>query len=158
MSLAAVCVFLRKIPFLGGVLDWLAAKRRLFIEYLLLGMFIAFAGLSFALWLTRKEVKQELAETTSQLEGVKGRLTTVEFANETQAQTIDNLRTLRKADSEALTGLLDEFEGLSKNNRAVRNKLTELEKSNEAVRNLRNQPLPPELGCVLEPRACQTRD
>jgi len=158
MSLAAVSVFLRKIPFLGGVLDWLAAKRRLFVEYLLRGMFIAFAGLSFALWLTRKEVKHELAEATSQLEDVKGRLTTVEFANETQAQTIDNLRTLRKADSEALTGLLDEFEGIAKNNRVVRNKLTELEKSNEAVRNLRNQPLPPELGCVLEPRACQTRD
>lgn len=158
MSLAAICVFLRKIPFMGRALDWLAAKRRLFIEYLLLAMFIAFAGLSFALWQTRKEVKKELVDTRTQLDKVNGRLATVEFANETQAQTIENLHNLRKADSAALTGLLDEFESLSKNNRAVRNKLTELEKTNEAVRNLRNQPLPPELGCVLEPRACQTRD
>ena len=151
MSLAT----LSELPIIGGLFRWIAMKRRLFVEYLLLAMFIMFAGLSFALWYTRKEVKAELALANADLIVVNNRLTTQEFINDTQNLTIDNLRNLRQIDNDALASLLGEFDSLSKTNKTVRSKLQELEKTNEAVRNLRNQPLPPELGCLLEPRSCQ---
>lgn len=155
MSLTPVGAFISRLPFVSSFLKWFKEKRRLAVEYLLLASFIAFAGLSLALWLTRKEVKKELAETTSELVAVKGRLTTVEFAKQQQDQTIEKLRQLRESDNQALNGLLTELDGLSSKNNDIRKKIRDLENSNEAVRNLRQQPVPHELGCLLEPRACE---
>lgn len=154
----AALAFLSALPVVGRMIDWFRNKKRLFIEYLLVAMFVSIGGLAFTLWLTKKELKGDLAATTEQLEGVKGRLTTVEYANSQLEQTATNLRELRVRDNEALQGLLTEFEDLSTKNRTVRTRLTELEKTNEAVRDLRNQPIPPELSCVLEPRSCQAGD
>ena len=155
MSITAIGVFLRRIPFMASALDWIGRKRRLFVEYLLLAMFIAFAGLSVALWLTRKEVKQELIDARTELSTVRGRLTTVEFANQTQAQTIENLVQLRKADEAAMGTLTTDIKRITDSNASVRQKISELERVNEEVRNLRGRPVPSQLGCLLEPRSCQ---
>lgn len=150
--------FVGALPVVGRVVDWFRNKKRLYIEYTLVALFVAFGGLALSLWLTKRELKDDLAATTKQLDAVKGRLTTVEFRNTQLEETANNLRDLRARDNEALQGLLTEFEDLSTKNRTVRTRLTELEKTNEAVRDLRNQPIPPELSCVLEPRSCQAGD
>ena len=158
MTVKAILAFLRKLPFVGSIIAWFAKKKRLFVEYTLLALFVCFSGLALSLWLTKKELKSELMQTEEKLEGVKSRLTTVEFSNSVLEQTAESLRELRERDHNTLRSLIGEFEDLSTRNSTVRTRLQELEKSNEVVLELRNQPVPAELGCLLEPRSCQAGD
>lgn len=146
---------LEKLPFLGSAVTWLKNKKRLFIEYVLLACVVAIGGLALGLWLTKKELKSDLSDKQTQLDSVKGQVVGLKLTNDIQAQTITGLKNARQTDSETLAALFLELERVSKGDKSVRERLAKLEQSNEAVRNFRNMPVPPELGCLLEPRACK---
>lgn len=155
MTITALLEAATNLPVVGKGASWILHKKRLLIEYLLLGFSIAIGGLAFSLWLTRAEVRQELATVSTELAVVNGRVGIIEMQNAQLKTAADKLRLMREEDSRAMNALLKELETLSKQDLEVREKLHELETTNEAVRDLRKRPIPPELNCVLEPTTCQ---
>lgn len=138
-----------KLPFISKVLDFIKAKTRLAIEYLLLALLIAVAAIAVTMWLHKMKTDLALAKTQTELVSVKSRLGDVERTNQIQQETIESLRDMRKRDAEALTGLFLDYKNLSGNHTAVRAKLRELEIKHENVRFYLNSDIPPELKCLL---------
>lgn len=128
----------------------LKGKSRLVIEYVLLAVLIAAATLSVTLWLQRERVEQKLEKAGTEIEGLQGRLSGVEIINERQQATIKSLEGLREQDAKALTGLNDDYQSLAARDERVRQQIRELEKQNAQVRLYLDQPVPPELGQLLQ--------
>lgn len=146
---------LTKLPWIASALGFFKNKKRLVIEYVLLAVLVAVAGFTFTMWLQKERTENALAKTQGELSTVQSRLTLVEAVNTQQEQTITDLKELRLEDAKALGGLLTDYKSLAENDARVRRRLSNLEQTNEAVRNYLNQPIPPELVCVLH-GTCET--
>lgn len=148
---------LSKIPFLGTAATFLTSKFRLVIEYALIAAVVIIAGVAVALWGAKKKTELVLAQTETRLTTSESRLSTVESVNQANLETINQLTSLRSKDASAIDGLLTDYRSLSNNDTAVRTRLQTLERSNEAVRDYLNQPVPTELACLLN-GTCATGD
>lgn len=144
-----ITLLLTKLPWLATAWGFLKNKKRLVIEYVLIAIVVAVAGFTFTLWLSKIRTEKALAETRTDLVTVQGRLTAVESINQAQEATIGELKELRHADAQALTGLLTDYKVLAENDARARKRLDSLEKTNEAVRTYLNQRIPPDLACLL---------
>lgn len=134
--------FLKKVPFLGTAVSFVAGNARLVIEYVLIALAITGAATAIALWYRTNYLEacnDELRE----------RVMNVEAINEAQDKTISDLQALRQQDAAAMAGLVTDYAKLSKSDATARKKLSELEKQNANVRAYLDQPLPPELVCML---------
>lgn len=140
---------LSSIPFLANAVSFFSKKKRLVLEYALIAVIVTVAGFTFTLWLSKIRTERDLANTQLELIGVQSRLTTIESINVTQKEEIAALGKLRAVDAQALGGLLADYKELASSDAAVRDRLKNLENSNEAVRNYLSQPIPPELVCML---------
>lgn len=134
--------FLNRVPFLGTAVSFVAGNARLVIEYVLIALAITGAATAIALWYRTNYLEacnDELRE----------RVVNVEAINEAQDKTISDLQALRRQDAAAMAGLVTDYAKLSKSDATARKKLSELEKQNANVRDYLDQPLPPELVCML---------
>jgi len=142
---------LAKLPFLGTALSFLKSKIRLAIEYVLIACVVALCAVTTTLWVQRNSISAKLDHTEEQV---------VSLTNEVgiQGATIDDLKSLRVQDAEALSGLLSDYKSLSQNDATVRDRLRRLEQTNEVVRKYLETPIPPELQCVLNDTCAATGD
>ena len=134
---------LSKYPVLGTSIRFITGKARLFVEYVLLALLVAAVASCVTLWMETKSQKQQLHE-------LRYRISQNEALNERQSQTIAELSEARLRDAAATAGLIKDFEQLAKLDRSTQRKLKELERKNVAVRSYLDQPVPPELGCLLD--------
>lgn len=144
-----ITLLLTKLPWLASALGFMKNKKRLVIEYALIAVLVAVAGFTFAMWLSKERTEKSLLTTQLELQTVSSRLNSVEEVNQAQEATISELKELRLKDAQALTGLLTDYKTLADNDYRARQRLSSLEKSNETVRNYLNQPIPPDLVCLL---------
>ena len=134
--------FLKKVPFLGTAVSFVAGNARLVIEYALIALAITGAATAIALW-----YRTNYLEACN--DKLRERVANVEAINEAQDKTISDLQALRQQDAAAMAGLVTDYAKLSKSDATARKKLSELEKQNANVRDYLDQPLPPELVCML---------
>ena len=134
--------FLKKVPFLGTAISFVTGNVRLVIEYVLIGLIIAGMATAITLW-----YRTQYLETRN--DELRERVVNVEVINETQDKTISDLQALRQQDAAVMAGLVTDYAKLSKSDMAARKKLSDLEKQNANVRDYLDQPLPPELVCML---------
>lgn len=134
--------FLKKVPFLGTAVSFVTGNARLVIEYALIALVIAGAATAIALWYRTNYLEARNDE-------LRERVVSVEVINGVQDKTISDLQALRQQDTAVITGLVTDYAKLSKSDATARKKLSELEKQNANVRDYLDQPLPPELVCML---------
>ena len=135
--------FLKKVPFLGTAISFVTGNARLVIEYVLIALTIAGAATAIALWYRTNYLEARNDE-------LRERVVNVEVINEAQDKTISDLQALRQQDAAVMAGLVTDYAKLSKSDATARKKLSELEKQNANVRDYLDQPLPPELVCMLD--------
>lgn len=133
---------LKKVPFLGTAVSFVTDNVRLVIEYILIALAIAGAATAIALWYRTNYLEARNDE-------LRERVANVEVINEAQDKTISDLQALRQQDDAVIAGLVTDYVKLSKSDAVARKKLSELEKQNANVRAYLDQPLPPELVCML---------
>lgn len=133
--------FLKKVPFLGTAISFVTGNARLVIEYVLIALAIAGAATAIALWYRTNYLEARNDE-------LRERVVNVEVINEAQDKTISDLQALRQQDAAVMAGLVTTTPS-SKSDATARKKLSELEKQNANVRDYLDQPLPPELVCML---------
>ena len=134
--------FLKKVPFLGTAVSFVAGNARLVIEYALIALAITGAATAIALWYRTNYLEACNDE-------LRKRVVNVEAINEAQDKTISDLQALRQQDAAVMAGLVTDYAKLSKSDATARKKLSKLEKQNANVRDYLDQPLPPELVCML---------
>ena len=134
--------FLKKVPFLGTAISFVTGNARLVIEYVLIALVIAGAATAIALWYRTNYLEARNDE-------LRERVVNAEVINEAQDKTISDLQALRQQDAAVMAGLVTDYAKLSKSDATARKKLSELEKQNANVRDYLDQPLPPELVCML---------
>lgn len=134
--------FLKKVPFLGTAVTFVTGNARLVIEYVLIALAIAGAATAIALWYRTNYLEARNDE-------LRERVVNVEVINEIQDKIISDLQALRQQDAAVMAGLVTDYAKLSKSDATARKKLSELEKQNANVRDYLDQPLPPELVCML---------
>lgn len=134
--------FLKNVPFLGTAISFVTGNARLAIEYVLIALAIAGAATAIALWYRTNYLEARNDE-------LRERVVNVELINEIQDKTISDLQALRQQDAAVMAGLVTDYAKLSKSDATARKKLSELEKQNANVRDYLDQPLPPELVCML---------
>ena len=134
--------FLKNVPFLGAAISFVTGNARLAIEYVLIALAIAGAATAIALWYRTSYLEARNDE-------LRERVVNVEVINEIQDKTISDLQALRQQDAAVMAGLVTDYAKLSKSDATARKKLSELEKQNANVRDYLDQPLPPELVCML---------
>lgn len=140
---------------LGGTAwSWVKGKARLIIEYALLAAFVSLAGFTIATWVQRRELAGRVTELSQTVGGLSGSLQQQVDINHQQDQAITELRRLRGLDSQALTGLQKELADAGKKGDNLRQRIAQLEKTNEQARALLDTPVPTELGCLLDGRPC----
>ena len=134
--------FLKNVPFLGTAISFVTGNARLAIEYVLIALVIAGAATAIALWYRTNYLEARNDE-------LRERVVNVEVINEIQDKTISDLQALRQQDAAVMAWLVTDYAKLSKSDATARKKLSELEKQNANVRDYLDQPLPPELVCML---------
>lgn len=134
--------FLKSVPFIVTAVSYVTSSIRLAIEYILIGLIIACTASAITLWYHTQYLETRNDE-------LREHITDVEVINETQDKTISDLQELRKQDAAVMAGLVTDYAKLSKADATARKKLSELEKQNAHVRDYLDQPLPPELVCML---------
>ena len=134
--------FLKKVPFLGTAISFVTSNARLVIEYVLIALAVAGAATAIALWYRTNYLEARNDE-------LRERVVNAEVINEAQDKTISDLQALRQQDAAVMAGLVTDYAKLSKSDATARKKLSELEKQNANVRDYLDQPLPPELACML---------
>lgn len=134
---------LSKYPVLGTSIRFITGKARLFVEYVLLALLVAAVASCVTLWMETKAQKHLLND-------LRLKVSQNEATNAAQEQTIAELSEARLRDAAATAGLIKDFEQLAKLDRSTQRKLKELERKNAAVRSYLDQPVPPELGCLLD--------
>ena len=134
--------FLKKVPVLGTAVSFVTGNARLVIEYILIALAIAGAATAITLWYRTNYLEARNDE-------LRERVVNVEVINEIQDKTISDLQALRQQDAAVMAGLVTDYTKLSKADATARKKLSELEKQNAHVRDYLDQPLPPELVCML---------
>lgn len=130
-------------PVLGTLSRLLAGKFRLVVEYLLLALVVIAAASCITLWVETREQRHEIGQ-------LRTRVVNNEIMNATQASTIDGLLAARRKDAEVTAGLLRDFAAISRLDKATQRKLRELERRNASVRDYLDQPIPADLGCLLD--------
>lgn len=133
-------------------------KLRLYIEYALIAAMVALAGFSLSSWIQRRELSQKLDTTNAKVGTLSESLSQQVTINNQQEGAINQLRKLRKVDSDAIQGLQSALQSNASNNQAILNKLQQLEKNNAQAKALLDTPVPPDLACVLDGRQDCTAD
>lgn len=135
-------------------LQFLTDKRRLITEYALLGCVVAIGGLAFSMWISRSELRTELASTKADLKTQGERVYLAEQAYETNRQAVAALHDLRNLDQQTFADMQKVLGVIQARNAVVDEQLNQLKGQNEEVKAFFNLRLNRALVCVLEPQQC----
>ncbi len=140
---------LNNIPVVGTALSFVTSKARLVVEYIMVGVIVATAAVTFTLWLQKNAMEKDLTVTKQSLTLTEARLNQVELVNNEQQTTITTMRNEHIKDGIATAKLLKQIEDISKENTDVRNSINELEKANADVAKYMSDSIPDELRRLL---------
>lgn len=139
-------------------LQFVTDKRRLITEYALLGCVVAIGGLAFSMWISRAEMRTELADTKIELEAQKERVMFAVQAYETNRKAVTDLQNLRKNDDVTFAELHAQLGRIQASNAVVDKQLQLMKVQNEEVKVFFRTSLNSALVCVLEPQQCGNKD
>lgn len=139
-----------KLPWLATAVGFVKSKSRLVIEYVLIGLLITIAGLTFTMWLAKERTETKLERAEADVAVLQSKVSEVERINNDQARTIEQLQELRVLDATTLQGLMRDHDAITKRDTSERKQVKQLEKTHEDVKSFMQQPVPPVLGCVLD--------
>lgn len=139
-------------------LQFLTDKRRLITEYALLGCVVAIGGLAFSMWISRAELRTELATTKDELKIQGERMALAEQAYDTNRKAVEALQSLRDLDQKTFASLQHALNLIKDRNAVVDKQLDQLKAQNEDVKAFFNTRLNRALICVLEPEQCGKDD
>jgi hypothetical protein len=138
----------------SNVALYVKSHVRLLFGYALIAALITVGGFTASLWLRNAEMKTDIANLNTSLVITKNTIEQLTFAATTQHRAISDLVTLRKLDSDALTGLASDVKVINAKDYRTRLQIQNLENQNEAVRNYLNSVIPADLVCVFDPAEC----
>lgn len=153
--MALTTQLLERIPLLGAAWSWVSGKARLLIEYALIGAVVALAGFAVNSTLQRKSLEKTVSGLSTTLGTVSTTLNQQVAANHEQDVAIQRLKDLRELDSSALMTLQGELGNVNANNRTIKTKLAELERTNAQAKAFLDLAVPDAVGCLLDGRPCQ---
>lgn len=156
--MALTTQLLERIPLLGTAWAWVSGKARLLLEYALIAAVVALAGFAFNSALQRKSLEKTVAGLSTSLGSVSTTLNQQVEANRQQDAAIARLKDLRELDSSALTTLQGELGSVNANNRTIKTKLAELERTNAQAKAFLDTAVPDAVGCLLDSRPCKAAD
>lgn len=125
-------------------------KLRLWLGYALLAALLGVAALAIYNYTERLRLGTTVATLDGQVKAANTQLAAVAEANEQQQRTLERVRLLSEANDTALTGLAQDLQALQVRNHTTLNRLRELERTNEKVREYLSAPVPAELACLLD--------
>lgn len=133
---------------------FLMASGRLVAEYFLIGAVVILGSLCVNLYMSDREAKKYVDNLSLQVKEQHVEIQAMNTANDEQTKTINALQELRNRDSEALGGLVRDFQVLAKTNNSVDKRLKTLEQNNETVRKYLQADIPTPLICLLNKQDC----
>lgn len=128
---------------------FLTASGRLLVEYFLIGVVVILGSLCVNLYMSDREAKRYVDSLSAQVNAQHIEIKQMNIANDEQTKTITALQEMRNRDSEALGGLVRDFQVLAKTNNSVDKRLKTLEQNNETVRRYLQADIPTPLICLL---------
>lgn len=131
------------------------SKARLWLEYFLIFLILVLAA--FSVWFYMRSLQSRVAISALQTEvkSAQQRVELVEGINNEQAIAIKTMGEVAKINDVMLQGLAADLGTLAKRDAGLTQRLSTLEKTNEAVRIYLRTAVPAPVGCVLD-QTCDT--
>ena len=124
-------------------------RFRKFLHYGIFVGFLAVAGLTISMWLSRSDLQHALNASIANQEKIAEKLDHAEMVNQTQSDTILIMEKVIKSNSEIASKLNSEIGNLTASEREVRRKLAEIERANKNVQEYLNVVVPDDLRGLL---------
>lgn len=119
------------------------------IGHVLLGLFLAFAGLSVSLYFSRAALRADLMEAQIASAKLSEQLKTAEDVVAAQGRAIESLQLSVKKHDEINHSLLSRYRNIDARDVEFREKLQQLERNNHDVQNFLDLPVPDDLRRML---------
>lgn len=119
------------------------------IGHVLLGLFLAFAGLSVSLYFSRATLRADLMEAQIASAKLSEQLKTAEDVVAAQGRAIESLQLSVKKHDEINRSLISRYRNIDARDVEFREKLQQLERNNHDVQNFLNLPVPDALRGLL---------
>lgn len=119
----------------GGLLSFIGAKPRLFIEYAIITVLLVVMGLCGYLWTERDRINKEVAELSSTIDVVVD-------ANNEQDKAISELLETREKDINSLKEYIEKSTMLAEEKADLQARLDQLESKNESIKEYLNVTVP----------------
>lgn len=133
----------------------LFTKKRLIIEYFVLGILLTLGAMSLALWSKNKEIQLQLANAEHAITQIEQKVTILEYQGEQLKLVTDALKAMRVSDNNAFRKLMEEISPIIKRQAELAMKLDKLGENNESIKNYFNTPVPDDLlKCMRENGDC----
>lgn len=119
------------------------------IGHVLLGLFLAFAGLSVSLYFSRATIRADLMEAQIASAKLSEQLKTAEDVVAAQGRAIESLQLSVKKHDEINRSLISRYRNIDARDVEFREKLQQLERNNHDVQNFLDLPVPDSLRSLL---------
>lgn len=126
-----------------------ASRLPFHIGHVLLGLFLAFAGLSVSLYFSRATLRADLMEAQIASAKLSEQLRTAEDVVAAQGRAIESLQLSVKKHDEINRSLLSRYRNIDARDVEFREKLLQLERNNHDVQNFLDLPVPDSLRGLL---------
>ena len=127
-----------------------ASRLPFHIGHVLLGLFLASAGLSASLYFSRATLRADLMEAQIASAKLSEQLKTAEAVVATQGRAIESLQLSVKKHDEINRSLLSRYRNIDARDVEFREKLQQLERNNHDVQNFLDLPVPDALRGLLD--------
>ena len=131
------------------VTKFFTSRLPIHIGHVLLGLFLAFAGLSASLYFSRATLRADLVEAQIQRAKLSEQLKTAEDVVAAQGKAIESLQLSVKKHDEINRSLLSRYRNIDARDAEFREKLLQLEKNNGDVQKFLDIPVPDSLRSLL---------
>lgn len=119
------------------------------IGHVLLGLFLAFAGLSASLYFSRATLRADLMDAQIQRAKLGEQLKAAEDVVAAQGRAIESLQLSVKKHDEINHSLISRYRNINARDTEFREKLQQLERNNHDVQNFLDLPVPDSLRSLL---------
>lgn len=119
------------------------------IGHVLLGLFLAFAGLSVSLYFSRATLRADLMHANIERAKLSEQLKTAEDVVAAQGRAIESLQLSVKKHDEINRSLISRYRSIDARDVEFREKLQQLERNNHDVQNFLDLPVPDALRGLL---------
>ena len=126
-----------------------ASRLPFHIGHVLLGLFLAFAGLSVSLYFSRATIRADLMHANIERTKLSEQLKAAEDVVVAQGKAIENLQMSVKKHDEINRSLISRYRNIDARDVEFREKLQQLERNNHDVQNFLDLPVPDDLRRLL---------